>query len=132
MPSDLQGTAVKLNRGARRDAKHQHGKPAGVPGPLTAEQRMYAALVSATVQALLVPSREALQAAAAQLGTQGQPQALNPAEPPFPRLEMENAIEIMCKEFSCRQKDPPDKVDCCCCAGNGGHLQRCCNVGPWR
>ena len=128
-PSDLQSTAVKLSRGTRRDVKHQNGKPAGVPGPLTAAQRMYAALVSATVQALLVPSREALQAAAAQLGTQGQPQALNPAEPPFPRLEMENAIEIMCKEFSCRQRDPPDQVGCCCCAGTGGQLQCSCNVG---
>ncbi len=110
MPSDLQSTAVKLSRSARRDTQHQNGKPAGVLGPLTAEQRMYAALVSATVQALLVPSREALQEAAAQLGTQGQPQALNPAEPPFPRLEMENAIEIMCREFSRRQNDPPDQV----------------------
>eukprot|EP00891_Asterochloris_glomerata_P007810 jgi/Astpho2/7810/fgenesh1_pg.00117_%23_26_t len=107
---DPQSTAVKLSRGARRDTQHQNGKPAGVLGPLTAEQRMYAALVSATVQALLVPSCEALQEAAAQLGTQGQPQALNPAEPPFPRLEMENAIEIMCREFSRRQNDPPDQL----------------------
>ena len=129
-PSDLQSTAIKLSRGARRDVQHQNGKPAGVPGPLTAEQRLYAALVSATVQALLVPSREALQAAAAQLGTQGQPQALNPAEPPFPRLEMENAIEIMCREFSRRQNGPPDQVKCCCFARTGSHLQCCRNVGP--